>query len=122
MALPEPNEIYTTRAAALRQDAAVLRGRARILSNARLGTFLLFVVAGVFAELGTTLLWIVAAAAAIAFVVLVVQHRRCRAQIQELEARAALCDLGLARRARDWKSLPVVVRTSTISICSANVP
>lgn len=109
MALPDPDESYTTRAAVLLRSAEALRARARLLSNARLATFLLFLVAGIFAELGTTILWGVAAGGAIAFVLLVVHHRRSRAQIREFEARAALCDLGLARRARDWNRLPVVV-------------
>ena len=108
-----PEDAYRSRAATLRAAAERVRHRARLLSNARLAAFLLFVVFGVLAELGTNAWWIAAAIAAAAFVGLVVTHRRARKQIEETDARARLCDLGISRRARRWSELPVVVPADT---------
>src|SRR5688500_15102971 len=106
---PGPTELYASRAAAFRASALGLRQRAHILSNTRLLTFVLFILFGVAAELRSPAFWIAADVAAIVFVLLIRQHRQLRARIREVDARAALCDLGLARRERKWADLPVVV-------------
>jgi hypothetical protein len=105
----DPTEIYASRAAAFRETMRGLRRRADLVSHARLATFVLFIVFGLAAELRNDLFWIPAAVAAAAFVFLIRQHRQLRTQLGEVGARAALCDLGLARRARQWADLPVVV-------------
>jgi hypothetical protein len=106
---PGPTELYTSRAAALRETARGMRRRAHMVSNARLALFLLFILFGIAAELRSPWFWIPAAASAIGFVLLVLQHRQVRARIRDVDARAALCDLGLARHERKWADLPVVV-------------
>src|SRR5688500_5973517 len=106
---PGPTELYLARAAAFRESARGLRRRAHALSNARLLTFVLFILFGVAAELRSVWFCIPAALAAVAFVLLIRRHRQLRARIREIDGRASLCDLGFARRERKWADLPVVV-------------
>ena len=104
-----PGERYEARRKQFGGAAERLAGRARTLSHLRLGAFLALVAATAIAEeRGPAGVWLLVAALAVAFLGLVVLHRRTRRAEDWQRALADANHVGLLRIARRWRDLPAL--------------
>ena len=105
--MSELHRRYQTRQAGFHAVADALAARAHRLSGARVLVFTAAVVLGVFAEeRASALLWMLAGAALLAFLILVTHHRRVRRAEAWQRALSEANRIGILRRERAWSSLP----------------
>jgi len=110
-----PADVYREREARFAASRDALARRSRLLSHGRLVAFAALIVLGLLVERSPTGLLVAATiVSALAFIVLVVAHRRTRARARWYGRLAELNAGGLDRLARRWERLPI--RTSTRSI------
>ncbi|MDE3003567.1 MAG: hypothetical protein OXU33_04185 [Gemmatimonadota bacterium] len=85
-----------------------LEGRARRVEIARISAFIVGAVAGLLRNdlpISAVFPTSIALLTGVAFVALVVHHRRLRRELRRARAAGALAKMGLARMDRDWKGL-----------------
>ncbi len=105
--MTDPRETYEQRRRRFAAERNRERRRCRVLSHARLATFLLFVGSAVWVELSPGSLPLLCAAALIAlFIALVLIYQRARRLRDWARLLALLNDEGLRRLARQWNALP----------------
>ncbi|MGB0542460.1 MAG: MutS-related protein [Longimicrobiales bacterium] len=89
-------------------EALELEGRARRVEIARISAFIVGAVAGLLRNdlpIPPVFPTSIALFTGVAFVALVIHHRRLRGELRRVRAAGALAKMGLARIDRDWKSL-----------------